>query len=159
MGLCVKDGTGVVLHQNKHCLQSCGNQISKICSTGCMKLRSVSGSCAAFNEGVQLFRSEELGGEYYDLVLIDNGSSLTTLLYPLDKKYRKEIEFLSQFHLSPRELEIVSYLIRFEKNSDIAKELKISKATLKTHLNNIYRKLPFDVSNDLKERALKKASS
>ena len=43
--------------------------------------------------------------------------------------------------LSPRELEILVKLAEGKSNAEIADELFISRNTVKTHINNIYRKL------------------
>lgn len=47
--------------------------------------------------------------------------------------------------LTPRELEILALLPKGKMSSQIAKDLFISEATVKTHLSSIYRKL--DVAN------------
>jgi two-component system, NarL family, nitrate/nitrite response regulator NarL len=43
--------------------------------------------------------------------------------------------------LSPREIEILSYLIAGRSNAEIAHELNISMSTVKAHVSSIYRKL------------------
>ena len=43
--------------------------------------------------------------------------------------------------LSPREQEIVGYVALGLRNAEIARRLAISEETVKTHLNNIFRKL------------------
>ena len=45
------------------------------------------------------------------------------------------------YHLSPRELEILSYLAEARTNAEIAKQCRVSKNTLKYHLKNLFRKL------------------
>ena len=42
--------------------------------------------------------------------------------------------------LTRRETEVVSLTIRGISNTDICKSLSITRATLRTHLNNIYHK-------------------
>src|SRR5690606_13885330 len=149
---------GFVRHQNDHCIKVCGDQKEKLCGVkdGCMQMRTTSDACPAFGEGVQLFRNRVVGETYHDVVVIADADNLTTLLYPLDAKYAKEMEFLAKYGLSPRETEIMALVIKGESNTRIAKKLHISTATLKTHLNNVYRKLPPAVSEDFKKRATRK---
>jgi LuxR family transcriptional regulator, maltose regulon positive regulatory protein len=43
--------------------------------------------------------------------------------------------------LSDRELEVLRLVARGRSNAEIARELVVEVATVKTHLNNLYRKL------------------
>ena len=52
---------------------------------------------------------------------------------------RKKIKGL--FDLTRRESEIVSYIAKGEKNSEIARKLHISELTVKTHIQNIFEKM------------------
>lgn len=49
--------------------------------------------------------------------------------------------------LTKRELEVLAYIAAGYKNHEISTKLRVSKATVKTHINNIYRKL--DVNDRL----------
>jgi len=46
--------------------------------------------------------------------------------------------------LTSREVEIVRLVARGLRNKSIADALSISEGTVKTHLHNIYKKLPID---------------
>jgi DNA-binding NarL/FixJ family response regulator len=50
-------------------------------------------------------------------------------------------EVVDQHALSPRELDVLRLLARGRSNKDVAKELFISQATAKSHVENILRKL------------------
>lgn len=57
----------------------------------------------------------------------------------LDKKqwlYLKE-----RYHMTPRELQVAILVCRGFNNNEIAKALKISYGTVKTHLRNLYRRV------------------
>jgi DNA-binding NarL/FixJ family response regulator len=57
----------------------------------------------------------------------------------------------SEHDLSPREIEVIQYLFRFDKNELIAKKMHISAGTVKNHLANIYQKTYVANKRELKE--------
>jgi DNA-binding CsgD family transcriptional regulator len=60
--------------------------------------------------------------------------------------------FVSRYGITEREREIILKVIQGKSNADIAGELFISLATVKTHLHNIYRKIDVDSRYDLLAR-------
>ncbi|HET9906642.1 MAG TPA: helix-turn-helix transcriptional regulator [Anaerolineales bacterium] len=60
--------------------------------------------------------------------------------------------FLSKYGITDREREIILKVVQGKSNADIASELFISLATVKTHLHNIYRKIEVDSRYDLLAR-------
>ncbi|MCG8555231.1 MAG: helix-turn-helix transcriptional regulator [Proteobacteria bacterium] len=92
--------------------------------------------------GAQYFRSQEIGGELFDIVFINNGDCLVSVLVPLQTRHTSQLDYFATFGLTKRELEVVDLVIKGKTNSEIARTLCISKATLKTHLNRVYRKIP-----------------
>ena len=58
-------------------------------------------------------------------------------------------EFLSKYGITEREREIIVKVMQGKSNEDIARELFISLATVKTHLYNIYKKVGIDSRYDL----------
>lgn len=60
--------------------------------------------------------------------------------------------FLLTYNITDREREIIQMVIEGKSNADIAKELFISLATVKTHLHNIYQKVGVDSRYDLLAR-------
>lgn len=60
--------------------------------------------------------------------------------------------FLSQYGITEREREIILKVVAGKSNADIAKELVISLATVKTHLHNIYQKIGINSRYDLLAR-------
>jgi len=61
-------------------------------------------------------------------------------------------EFLSKYGITDREQEIILKVMQGKSNADIAGELFISLATVKTHLHNIYTKIGVDSRFDLLAR-------
>ena len=60
--------------------------------------------------------------------------------------------FLSRYGITDREREIILKVIQGKSNADIASELFISLATVKTHLHNIYKKIGVESRYDLLAR-------
>jgi len=60
--------------------------------------------------------------------------------------------FLSKHGITDREREIIVKVMQGKSNEEIAQELFISLATVKTHLHNIYRKIGIDSRYDLLAR-------
>jgi DNA-binding CsgD family transcriptional regulator len=60
--------------------------------------------------------------------------------------------FLTKYGITDREREIILKVVQGKSNADIASELFISLATVKTHLHNIYRKIDVDSRFDLLAR-------
>lgn len=150
--ICVKNIEGGVLYQNDACLQLCGNMLESQdpCKKNCMTRYVYDKSCPKREEGTQFYPSQIVEGEYYDIVFINDQKSLVSLLYPLNHKYEIEIKYFSQFNLTKREIDIVSLVVRNYVNKDITEKLNLKKGTLKTHLNNIYKKLPKDACAKLR---------
>lgn len=60
--------------------------------------------------------------------------------------------FLTRYGITDREREIILKVVQGKSNADIAGELFISLATVKTHLHNIYKKIGVDSRYDLLAR-------
>lgn len=154
MGLCIKDANRKVLFQNQPCLDACGNQQAEVCKKGCMELFICNDLCPARAEGAQLFSNQRVGDQFMDIVLLNNNEQIISMLYPVNAKHEREIEFFKDKGLSKREMQIVQMVVQGMTNSEIIKDLAISKATLKTHLNNIYKKLPAESRFGFRRRAI-----
>jgi len=77
------------------------------------------------------------------------------LRYPISAPLRSDeisAEFLSKYGITEREREIITKVMQGKSNEDIARELFISLATVKTHLYNIYKKVGIDSRYDLLAR-------
>lgn len=137
LGTCVKDMNREVSFQNNLCLEKCGNMLGKICTKGCM-------SSYFPLPGMSIIKNSIIDNQIVDAVVINNGQSLTTLLYAAEEKEEATLEKtkLSAFDLSKSEIVIFMKVLEGKSNNQIIKELFISKSTIKTHLNNIYKKLP-----------------
>ncbi|MBI3534739.1 MAG: helix-turn-helix transcriptional regulator [Deltaproteobacteria bacterium] len=92
--------------------------------------------------------------QYFDVAIINNGENLMTVYYPLTKKYKRQLNYLQEKGLSKREMQIMAMVAKGATNSEIGTKLSISKATLKTHLNNIYKKLPKNSGIEFQQKRL-----
>ncbi len=159
LGVCVKDRDGRVLQQNTYCKDTCGDQTDTICGKGCMLFRVVSSVSPSLHEGMQLHKQKMIEGINHDVMLFDDGEHIVSMLYPLEGKIIKDLNLLHGYGLSERELQVGSLILKSMTNAEIAKQLHIASSTLKTHINNIYRKLPIDMVQHLKQRSLRNHSS
>lgn len=141
IGVCIKNSSRRILMQNDACLMVCGKRLGTVCSIGCMKHYADDDIAQWKNRGMRFYKNVQHNGSYFEIVLICTDHHIITLLQPLTDRHKDAIDYYRTKGLSNRELEIISEAIRGYSNRNICEKLSISKATLKTHLNNIYRKL------------------
>lgn len=145
-GVCIKDLDSRVIAQNDACVRFCGTQTGKICDKNCIKTLNKKvvplEALESLSEGTWHYRYEEYEGENFDVFFLNDGKHLTTIFYPLAERLAKEMDSLTQYGLTNREKEIMELVCRHKTNKEIASALFISEQTLKTHINNIYKKLP-----------------
>ena len=139
--VCVKDETGKVLMQNSLCSDICGDYHEKICDIGCMKLYAKDESQQWQNWGSRIYNNTYVHGGYYDINLLCSNEHLITFLQPLKEKYEMALIYYKEKGLTNQEMKIISYVVKGASNPEICIKLSISKATLKTHMNNIYKKV------------------
>jgi len=141
LGLCIKNKDKEVLYQDQKCLDSCGDMRGQICTKGCME-------SYATVPGMTLVKNSKVNDGTVDAVVINDNQKITTLLYHHSQNVQNEEDDrlmrakLISFGLTKSELAIFLKVLKGARNTEICQELFISRATLKTHLNNIYKKLP-----------------
>lgn len=148
LGLCKKNSDRKVIFQDEMCLSICGNVTGQVCDKGCM-------SAYVPTQGMTLVRNSSVENSVVDAVVINDGSSITTLLHSKAKtpeEIQADERKLTTYGLSKSERVIFLLVMKGKMNSQIQKDLFISKATLKTHLNNIYKKLPENYQQYKKRR-------
>ena len=141
LGVCIKDNGGKVLYQNEASKRICGNCEGANCEKGCMLLYRREDEKKA-QVGSQTFQGVDIGGELCQVVMINDGKSLITFLLGLREKIQADMKYFDQYSLSKREFEILELVLQGLNNHAIGKKLFISVATVKTHLNKIYKKIP-----------------
>jgi len=140
LAICKKDPSGRVFFQNEMCLRICGHREGQICSGNCMEKYNVENprSC----EGTFQFQNMKIGNGAFDVIMVNDGEQILTLLFDLTRKYADQKAFFKKFYLTTRENEVLSCVNKGMTNQEIADALYISKKTLKTHINNILKKIP-----------------
>jgi DNA-binding CsgD family transcriptional regulator len=149
VGICIKSQDETVEHQNELCIKTCGNQVGKKCEKGCMLHYKNSSVDAAFDRGFKLLKNLDSDGHSLDAVMFNDGQKLTTLFYDKAEVLKNQMEFIKRFSLSKAELSVIEKFLAGYKSREIADQLFISKATLRTHLNNIYKKLPANLKEEI----------
>jgi DNA-binding CsgD family transcriptional regulator len=151
LGVCIKSEDQVVEYQNPLCLRLCGNQIGLRCEKGCMEK-----ICWPEDKAMALgfHHLKNVGSEksQVDAVVHFDGAKITTFLHAKEQSIRRQFEKFKSFKLSKSELTIVSLVLTGLSNPDISKKLFISRSTLKTHLNNIYKKIPVNLKISLSRK-------
>lgn len=145
LGVCVKDQEKMVVYQNQLSINMCGDLQGKVCDKGCMSLYHQIEECNAISQGMKLFKNTDIDESKVDAMIVNDGDKIATFIYPLDEKqdkYQQQEKFLTERGLTKSEIRIMQMVLGGLTNAEIAEKLFISKATLKTHLNNAYKKLP-----------------
>ncbi|MDH3899966.1 MAG: helix-turn-helix transcriptional regulator [Gammaproteobacteria bacterium] len=140
IAVCVKDSGKRVLQQNEYCRRVCGDQSGKVCDQGCMALYAGDQNQQWKDWGPRVYRNSLIHGSFHDVTLLCSAEHIITFLQPLGEKYAKALEYFREKGLTRRETEVISYIIQGVTNTDVCECLSISRSTLRTHLNNIYRK-------------------
>ena len=140
VAVCVKDTEKRVLMQNDQCRSICGDCVGETCERGCMELYANDKSHQWKDWGSRVYKNSYMHGAFFDVTLLCSSGTLITFLQPLKEKYDMALSYCRNKGLTRRETEVVSLTIRGISNTDICKSLSITRATLRTHLNNIYHK-------------------
>lgn len=152
MGECVKGLDRTVQSQNEVCKSVCGDQVGRVCTKGCMKDHVDDSLGLGLNQGFRVIEHMEADGRIVDAVVINDGKTLTTLLYDRTTTIEQQLECLKAFNLTPSETTVIHRILIGYPNREVAKQLSISPATLRVHLKRIYKKIPPPLVRDILER-------
>jgi len=141
IAVCVKDSSKKVLMQNDQCRSICGESVGETCERGCMELYANDTSHQWQNWGSRVYKNSYMHGGFFDVTLLCSNDNIVTFLQPLKEKYELAQAYYRDKGLTRRETEVIALSIQGASNHDICESLSISKATLRTHLNNVYHKL------------------
>lgn len=145
VGFCTKNLKREVISLNGVCEKICGGMQGQVCTKGCMAAYPEVEECAELSEGMSYHKNILIDEHKVDAVVVNDGEQILTMIYPLEddqEKLRRQEIYLRERGLTRSEVRIMQLVLLGYTNTKIAEQLFISKATLKTHLNNIYKKLP-----------------
>lgn len=140
IGICIKNRNKEVVYQNKSCKNICGDKQNQICKINCMAYYQN----FERTKKTQYFSNSQIENKPYDILFIEDDDSLTTLLIPVSEQHQKDLRYLKKFDLTRSEMDIALLVCQGKSNKEICSHLHISRSTLKTHLNHIYRKIDRD---------------
>lgn len=141
VAVCIKNTDREILEQNDLCKRICGDCLGERCERGCMALFADDSEAQWKDWGSRVYTNSLIHGEFFDVTLLHSVEHIITFLQPLKEKYDQALAYYRERGLTRREIDVVALTIRGITNTNICESLSISKATLRTHLNNIYRKL------------------
>jgi DNA-binding CsgD family transcriptional regulator len=87
--------------------------------------------------------------KYYFFGLILFGLIVNMLYWNIKKRRAKNV--LSKPSLTPQEEKILGLILQNKTNKEIASQIFVSHSTVKTHINNLYRKVGVQSREQLKE--------
>lgn len=152
LGECVKDLDRTVRSQNEVCKTICGDQVGRVCAKGCMSDHVDDALGLGINQGFRVIQHMENDGRVVDAVVINDGQSLTTILFDKTATVESQLECFKSFGLTPAEMTVIQRILMGYGNAEAAKHLAISPATLRVHLKRIYKKVPPPLVRELLER-------
>ncbi|MDZ4084242.1 MAG: helix-turn-helix transcriptional regulator [Bdellovibrionales bacterium] len=145
-GICIKSRDWTIEHQNAGCISICGNQIGKLCQDTCWRLTRSTSLGEENDVGIKAFKNKGFRENACDVAIVFQEDRITSFVCPLTAEAEKEKKTLKARGLTNREIEIFQLRKRGFKNVEIELELGITRATLKTHIGNILKKISSDQS-------------
>lgn len=146
-GICIKSRDWTIEHQNAGCISICGNQIGKRCQDTCWRLTRPTSLGDESDVGIKAFKNKGFRENACDVAMVFQEDRITSFLCPLNEEAEKEKKMLKDRGLTNREIEIFQLRKRGFKNVEIELELGITRATLKTHIGHILKKISSDHSS------------
>lgn len=156
LGICIKSKDASVEYQNPRCEEICGKQLCKVCNQGCILKLNAETNEIVFKSGFKQYRNLSINGNKVDCIVAQNGENIITFLLESQSAIEQQLVLIKKYRLSQSEINIMRLFLEGNKNSEIAEKLFISKSTLRTHLNNIYKKLPEKLKSDILDFHFKK---
>lgn len=149
MGVCLKTPNQIVEYQNDVCKRVCGKKDGKKCEDGCMKGFRRAKVDADFEKGIVFLNQIDSDGKKIDAVVVNDGRSILTVFLECEKSKSKLIAKLERYGLTDSEKKILNLVMMGFSNRKISGDFCVSLQTIRTHLNNIYKKIPQPTLDDL----------
>lgn len=149
LGICIKLKNTSVEYQNSKCQEICGNQLGQKCEKGCILKLNAENADQMPQYGFRLYRNMPIDNQIVDCIIAQDGEKIITLFLNSQEFILNQLNLLKKYSLSVSEITIIKKFLEGYANSQIAAQLFISKSTLRTHLNNIYKKLPAGLKENI----------
>lgn len=142
VAVCVRSRDGRVIEISTACKRLCKSRKGRICRAGCtLHFRPSSDE----RQETTVLRNRDIGDWRADIVVREQGASVTTVLFPLAPSEGTmtcvDLNYVSR-GLSRAEAQVLSLAQAGHSNAEIGKRLGIARSTVRTHLNRIYQKWP-----------------
>lgn len=132
---CKRDSKGKVIDQNEQSLSVCGYQHGVTCQEGCVEF--IKGELL---ERPVLRQHKLVKENFFDIFVYKEEDAVVSMLFPVAGNPENIRNTLQNAQLTKRENEISELILKGLTNQQICKKLFISRSTLKTHINRIYKK-------------------
>jgi DNA-binding CsgD family transcriptional regulator len=139
---CLKDEQTKVLYQNEACVKLCSDLEGQPCSKGCMGYFSKETATNKDRNGFHFFEKRNIEGKNFDIAILKKPGVIASYLHPSQDNSENSKALIEKENLTKREREILSLKLEHGLTiKEICEKLFISRATLKTHINNINKKI------------------
>lgn len=138
---CIRDSENNITYQNRNSKKKCSHLGHLLCQNRCLPHIKASSKINEVEFGPHYLKHKFIEGIEYDIILFKSFTKTLILLFPLKDQLINLKNKWSKKGITPREIEILTLKFYNKKNLDIAKTLFISKSTVKTHINNIFKKI------------------
>jgi DNA-binding CsgD family transcriptional regulator len=140
-GICIKDQDWTIQHQNAACISICGNKVGTVCQETCWRLNRSNCVNEEQEVGIKAFKNKGFQTNTCDVAMVFQEDRITSVIFQLNHESQKEAAALKVRGLTDREREIFQLRKHGFKNIEIEHLLRIKRATLKTHIRNILKKV------------------
>lgn len=137
-GLCKLNSDSRVMFQNQTSKKICGEKQDETCTT-CSDNLIPSESKETL--GIFTNKKIKINDTLCEATLLKEAHKSAVILHPKTTQ-NDRLVFLENYALTPREKEVGMLLLEGKNNVEIMNALFISKATLKTYVNILYKKIP-----------------
>lgn len=135
IGICTRNRDNLIVFQNDTCRAVCPKHTGQTC-------RRCSSALKSSINGIHKLRFHYINAHVTDVAVTVTDTQQNTIFYILDSLVNELENLIASSDLTPREGHVARYILEMKSNTDIQAELGISHATLKTHINRIYQKVP-----------------
>jgi DNA-binding CsgD family transcriptional regulator len=129
-------------YQNLVCENICGQLVGKVCDKGCVVKYQSGDDALIRTSDFKLFSNVQIDEHLIDCVIFENADQVITLLSDIEPHTKKQLGLLDEFKLTFTEKKIFRGYLEGFTVAQLAENNFISVSTIKTHINNVFKKIP-----------------